>query len=195
MDIVIFELRPANRGCRDDFTVIAEDSKSADSAAGNIFARACEYVNGSASYKRSGRHLELLEIAPEYIRVRLQSESKLEMASKSLAGFSRELLRIDEEINPEGQRFFKNMVYGNSLFRNVQVNSGEESGAEDTMTDADILKRCVDIFCTTATSGKEQSAALKKVKADITNAIREYDRFRRLCEYEKKIKEIGRKEV
>ena len=38
-----------------------------------------------------------MEITPEYLIIKLYSVSKLEMVSKSLAGFSRELLRVDEQ--------------------------------------------------------------------------------------------------
>ena len=100
MDIRYFELRAANKDCKEKFSDVAKKKY----AGVPIFEHACNYVNNSQSYKRTGRHLEIIEIGDYYIKVKLTSESKLEMASKSLAGFTRELLRVDQELFPdEGQ--------------------------------------------------------------------------------------------
>ena len=97
MDVKYFELRAANKQCVEKFTDLAK--QKVDKVP--IFAHACEYVNNSSSYKRNGRSLEIMDIRDYSIIVKLTSESKLEMASKSLAGFSRELLRIDQSMNPD----------------------------------------------------------------------------------------------
>ena len=83
MDIRYFELRAANKDCKEKFSDVAKKKY----AGVPIFEHACNYVNNSQSYKRTGRHLEIIEIGDYYIKVKLTSESKLEMASKSLAGF------------------------------------------------------------------------------------------------------------
>ena len=83
MDIKYFELRAANKECQEKFSEVAKQQYQGTP----IFEQACSYVNNSASYKRTGRHLEIIEISDYYIKVKLSSETKLEMASKSLAGF------------------------------------------------------------------------------------------------------------
>lgn len=185
MDVVIFELRPANKRCGYDFRAIAEASKTKLSDK-NIFESACDYANASASYKRNGRHLNILEVSSEYIKIKLQSETRLEMASKALAGFSRELCRLDEVLNPAESRYFTGISYGNALFRNVQISETEDPQDAQLKTDAEILKRCVDIFCTSATTGKDQLIALNKVKAEIVKAISAYDIECRALEYERR---------
>ena len=108
MDIRYFELRAANKDCQEKFSEIAKQMYKGVP----IFEHACNYVNNSASYKRTGRHLEIVEIKEHSITVKLSSKSKREMASKSLAGFTRELLRIDQELYPdEADRLFRLLIY------------------------------------------------------------------------------------
>lgn len=145
MDIKYFELRAANKDCKETFSEIAtrvfKDKP--------IFEHASNYVNNSGSYKRNGRKLEIIEIKDYSITVKLSSESPLEMASKSLVGFSRELLRVDKELNPdEGKRLFRYFIYKSTLFRNTQIDMKEiETERSDEISDVDALKLCVDLFC------------------------------------------------
>lgn len=116
MDIIYFELRAANKDCQEKFSDVAKKKYKCTP----IFEHACNYVNNSSSYKRTGRHLEIIEIADLYIKVKLTSETRLEMASKSLAGFTRELLRIDQEMDPdEDKQLFRLFTYNNTLFKNT----------------------------------------------------------------------------
>ena len=66
----------------------------------------------SVSQKKK-KQLHIMEITPEYLIIKLYSVSKLEMVSKSLAGFSRELLRVDEQRKARNEQ---------SLFDNVEYN-------------------------------------------------------------------------
>ena len=186
MDIKYFELRAANKDCKETFSGIATqmfDKKP-------IFEHACNYVNNSGSYKRNGRKLEIIEIKDYRITVKLSSESPLEMASKSLAGFSRELLRVDKELNPdEGKRLFHYFIYKSTLFRNTQIDMKEiETERTDEMSDVDALKLCVDLFCNGMTTSKEEASMAASMKREIKKLLSQYDRFTRLNSYSSKMK-------
>lgn len=190
MNVVTFELRAANKDCTDSFTDIAKvvyDKKP-------IFEHACDYANCSSSYKKSGRRLELLSVEEDCVRVRLYSEGRLEMPSKSLAGFSRELLRIDSELHPkENKRLFRNFMYGSALFRNIELAESDVATALCELSDVDALKKCVDIFCNTMVSGKEANALLEDTKSAIKDILKKYDASSRMIVYSKKAKDNTKK--
>lgn len=178
MDIICFELKAANKNCKDKFSEIAKHKYQG----APIFEYACNYVNKSASYKRTGRTLEIIEVKDYSITVKLSSESKLEIASKSLAGFTRELLRIDKELHEdEEKRLFRFFIYNNTLFKNTQILIENESPAD--MSDVDALKKCVDLFCSGMTLTKEQSVQSAKIKKQIKGILAEYNRFSRIASY------------
>ena len=185
MDIKYFELRAANKDCKETFSEIATQMFNNKP----IFEHATNYVNNSGSYKRNGRKLELVEIKDYSITVKLSSESPLEMASKSLAGFSRELLRVDKELNPdEGKRFFSYFIYKSTLFRNTQIDMKEiETERTDEMSDVDALKLCVDLFCNGMTTSKEEASMAASMKKEIKKLLSQYDRFTRLNSYSSKM--------
>ena len=186
MDIRYFELRAANKDCQEKFSEVAKQMYKGLP----IFEHACNYVNNSASYKRSGRHLEILEIGDYSIVVKLTSESKLEMASKSLAGFSRELVRVDQELYPdENQRLFRLFVYNSTLFRNTQLEVDEiEKTDRRELSDVDALKMCVEIFCSGMTGSKEEAAVLANTKQKMKELLHEYEQFQRMNSYAKKMR-------
>lgn len=106
----------------------------------------------------------------------MTSESKLEMASKSLAGFSRELLRIDQSMNPDADsRLFRYFSYNSSLFRNSEIDI-REINQNDTldMSDVDALKRCVDLFCDNMTTSKEEAKRRQEARKAIKNILLDY---------------------
>ncbi len=189
MDIVTFELRAANKDCTDKFTDIAKVKYEGKP----LFEHACEYANNSTSYKKSGRKLELVSVAEDCVRVRLYSEGKLEMPSKSLAGFSRELMRVDAELHSdESESLFRNFVYGSALFRNIELAESDIMTEMLEMSDVDALKKCVDIFCNTIVSGKEANALLDETKKSIKDVLKRYETSARLIAYAKKAKEMGK---
>ena len=186
MDIRYLELRAANKECQEKFSEVAKQKYNGVS----IFEHACNYVNNSASYKRTGRRLEIVEINEYSIVVKLSSETKLEMASKSIAGFSRELIRVDQELYPdEDKRLFRMFIYNNTLFRNTQIEM-EEIAREQSreLSDVDALKKCVEIFCNGMTGSKEEAAVLANTKQKIKDVLYEYEQFKRMNSYAKKLK-------
>lgn len=190
MDIKYFELMAANKDSKEKFTDIAKNEYKGTP----IFEHACNYVNNSDSYKRSGRQLELLKINDYSITVKLTSESPLEMASKSLVGFTRELLRIDKEMHPdEEEQIFRFLLYNNTLFRNTMIDAGDiEIYRKDELSDVEALKKCVDLFCNNMTVSKAESVKASAVKSEIKKLLVEYERFHRLGSYESKMKEAKR---
>jgi len=114
----------------------------------------------------------------------------LEMASKSLAGFTRELIRIDKEMNhEESKRLFRYFIYNSTLFRNVQIDSDDITIEMDVeMSDTDALKECVDLFCNSVTATKAEAARTARIKKEIKNLLMEYDRFIRMNSYATKMK-------
>lgn len=186
MDIKYFELRAANKECQEKFSEVAKQQYQGIP----IFEQACSYVNNSASYKRTGRHLEIIEISDYYIKVKLSSETKLEMASKSLAGFTRELLRIDQELYPDkGKQLFLMFTYNKTLFKNKQY-SVEETMQENAyeISDVEALKLCVEIFCNGMTTSKEEAVMNKTTKTEIKKLLTEYARFQRMNSYVSKMR-------
>ena len=184
MDVIYLELSAANKECRDKFTEIAKVLYQGKP----IFEHARDYMNESPSYKRTGRHMDLVQISDYSILIKLTSESKLEMASKSLAGFSRELLRVDQELNPsEEKRLFRNCINNSTLFRNITVDALEVGVNPEEMSDVDALKLCVEIFCNSLTSTKEEAAIISSSKKKIKQTLREYQQLNRLASYSKKM--------
>lgn len=122
--------------------------------------------------------------------VKLTSETKLEMASKSLAGFTRELLRIDQELFPdEGKQLFRAFIYNSTLFKNVQLEVAELAKEEKReLSDVDALKKCVEIFCSGMTGSKEEAAVLSNTKNKIKELLQEYEQFQRINSYAKKMR-------
>lgn len=187
MNVVTFELRAANKDCTDKLTDIAKTLYKGQL----LFDYACAYTNSSTSYKKAGRVLEIVEVAEDYLRVRLTSEGKLEMPSKSLAGFSRELLRVDAELNPnEDDRMFKNFIRASSLFRNIELGETDIQVESTEMSDVEALKRCVDIFCNTMVSGKDANKLLDETKKSIKKLLKGYESSSRMISYYKRTKEI-----
>ena len=186
MDIGCFELRAANKDCVEKFSDIADKKLDGKS----IFELACEYVNKSSSYKRNGRTLEILNIKDYSISVKLSSENKLEMASKSLAGFTRELLRIDKETNPnEVDQYFRLFTYNNTLFRYTQLDQVDiEYKDSQELSDVEALKKCVDLFCNGMTATKEEAAHSARMKKEIKRILQEHESFVRLNLYSTKMK-------
>ena len=175
MDVKYFELRAANKDCNEKISEIAKQKYNETP----IFEHACNYVNESSSYKRNGRKLEIIEIGDYYLIVKLSSETRLEMASKSLVGFSRELIRVDEQMNPDKDaRLFNYFLYNSSLFRNTQVDI-KEIDQNDTfeMTDVEALKLCVDLFCGSMTVSKEESAKIVGMKEDVKKILIAYKKY------------------
>ena len=168
MDIRYLELRAANKECQEKFSEIAKQMYNGVP----IFEHACN-ANNSASYKRTGRRLEIVEINEYSIVVKLSSESKLEMASKSIAGFSGNCLEVDQELYPdEANRLFRMFIYNSTLFRNTQIEVEELAREESReMSDVDALKKCVEIFCNGMTGSKEEAAALANAKHKIKDIL------------------------
>ena len=186
MDNKYFELRAANKDCQNKFSDIAKQKYEGVS----IFTHACNYVNNSDSYKRNGRKLEIISINDFSITVKLSSESPLEMASKSLAGFTRELLRVDKELYPnEEERLFRFFLYNNTLFRNAQIDGSLIDLDQDReISDVEALKKCVDLFCNGMTATKEEAAQSARMKKEIKKILAQHDTFVRLNSYSKKMK-------
>lgn len=171
MDIITLELRPANRKCTDTFTDIAKVIYEGMP----IFKHACKMVNSSVSYVKAGRKLELVKVEGDRILVRLYTEEPLEMASKALSGFSRELLRVDERLNPkEDDRMFKNFTYKSSLFRSVIKEDKEFSIDKAEMSDVAALQECLEIFFEKSSLNKEKREAREEAKNEIKKIITNY---------------------
>lgn len=181
MDIICFELSAANKDCTKKFSEVAKQLYNGVP----IFEHACDYVNNSASYKRSGRRLELVSVDDFHITVKLTSEGKLEMAAKALSGFTRELLRVDRELYPEEEyHLFGDFLLNSTLFRNVQVDvQSKEIGDYSNLSDVEALKMCVDLFCNNATNTKEEASYQAQVKRKMKNLLAEYSRTRRIFTY------------
>lgn len=166
MEIHYLELVPAKKGSNVNFKEIAMEKYEGK----EIFVHAIGYANDSASFKRAGKTLKLLECNEQSLVVKITSESSLQMVSKSLAGFSRELIRIDDRREAEDKkRLFEDCVYNHAVFKS-KIILGKEQVVENIneMSDSQALKLCVDLFYGDATKTKEQLAyrkgAIHKIK-------------------------------
>lgn len=172
METHFIELSPANKECDIDFCRINEESFKGKS----IFKYAEDYANASDSFKRTGKKMEILEIRPKTIRIRIISETSLQMVSKSLSGFSRELIRIDGVREDEGKdRLFADCIYNHSLFKSTivaDVESLEETA--ENLSNASALKMCVDLFYGDTTKTKEQFKARQEAKTQIKKILLDY---------------------
>lgn len=181
MDIICFELSAANKDCSKKFTEVAKQLYNGVP----IFEHACSFVNNSASYRRSGRRLEMIDVQDCHITVKLTSEGKLEMASKSLSGFTRELLRVDRELYPEEENhLFGEFLMNSTLFRNVQVDVQNKVNIQMSgLSDVEALKLCVELFCNNATITKAEADCQAKLKQKVKSLLIEYSRAKRMYSY------------
>lgn len=181
MDIICFELSAANKACLKKFTEVAKQLYNGVP----IFEHACSFVNNSASYRRSGRRLELIDVQDYHIIVKLTSEGKLEMASKSLSGFTRELLRVDRELYPEEENhLFGEFLMNSTLFRNVQVDVQNKVNIQKSgLSDVEALKMCVELFCNNATNTKAEAGCQAQLKKKVKSLLMEYSRAKRMYSY------------
>lgn len=176
MNEIYLELKAANKNCTKSFKEIAKTEYHKSP----IFEYALEYVNSSSSFRRTGKTLYLEEITDDSIVIKLTSETPLQMASKSLAGFSRKLLSIDKELE---QGLFDDLIYNNTLFRNKEVSAPHSTGVDENMSDATALKLCVDIFCNDITTSKEEQMYISHVNKAIKDILFQYSRRKRLEAY------------
>ncbi len=178
MEEIILELRAANKNCTANFIEIAKRTYH-DSP---IFHYAVEYCNASASFRRVGKTLHLLDVTDNSLIIKLISETPLQMASKSLSGFSRRLLSIDKEL---GEGIFDDLKYNDTLFRSREFPMDDDflEYEEEDMSDSEALKMCVDVFCTDITMTKEEKKCAENVNKQIKKALFEYKRQKRLNAY------------
>lgn len=122
MNIIYLKLYAANKKCNHSFCKIEEEKYRGIS----IFKHASEYANQSAGFKRNGRKVEIVQVTNSYIMIKMYSEGKLEMASKAMACFTRELLRVDKEMYPDEEyHIFKECMFRDTLFKYQQISETE----------------------------------------------------------------------
>ncbi|MCB2354416.1 hypothetical protein [Clostridium estertheticum] len=166
METHYLELSPAKKDSTINFqTVSKEQFKNK-----GVIDHSIDYANESASFKRTGKHMELVKCHSDYLLIKITSDISLQMVSKSLAGFSRELIRVDDIREAEGKvRLFEDCVYNHAVFKSKVVIGQEklEESAED-LSDASALKMCVDLFYGDTIKTKEQL----EIKKDFGSRIK-----------------------
>ena len=145
-----------------------------------IFEYTAAAVNASQSFKRTGKTLEIKEIRVDSIIVKLTSQTALQMASKSLAGFTRKLLSIDKEL---GANLFDEFIYNNTLFKNIEIPASSLDTHSEPLSDSAALKRCVDIFCNDITTSREEQQYNEQIKQEIKSILFKYEQHKRLSKY------------
>ncbi len=122
MNIIYLKLYAANQKCKQSFCNIEKEKYKGLS----IFKHASEYANQSTGFKRNGRKIEIVQVTDSYIMIKMYSEGKLEMASKAMACFTRELLRVDKEMYPDEEyHIFKECMFRDTLFKYQQISETE----------------------------------------------------------------------
>lgn len=133
MNITQLKLYAANGKCERSFCDIEKEQYKGES----IFKRACEYTNRSGNFMRYGRKMEIISISTDYIGVKLYSEEELKMPSKSMSGFTRELLRMDKELYPDEEyHIFGSCMHKGALFKYQE----EPDGFDNPDFDFDVLE-------------------------------------------------------
>lgn len=178
METHYLELRPAKKTSNINFEIVSKEEFKGK----GVFEHSIDYANKSESFKRAGKQIELVECHADYLLIKITSDTRLQMVSKSLAGFSRELIRVDNIRESEGKiRLFSDCVYNHALFRSKVVIGQEklEESAEN-LSNASALKICVDLFYGDTVKTKEQSdikkdfsLSIKKLLINYKNAIKE----------------------
>lgn len=196
MNTVLLRLSAANKDCRKSFIEIQEEKYHGVP----IFDHACEYVNQSASYRRNRRKIEIIEITDIFLVVRMYTEGNLEMASKAMAGFTRELLKVDKELYPdEENHIFGPCIANDTLFKYQQISepsfSFDEYNHNQAMdfsfdcysdnigctiewnksrelSNVEALKLCVDLFCGNASKLRSDYNEMEKAKEEIKRILR-----------------------
>lgn len=172
MEEYFLKLTPANRKGNVDFAAIAKEKVNGIP----VFEHALKYVNQTENFQKRKKKLRILEIKSEYLMVQLSSSSKLEMVSKSLAGFSRELLRIDDRREVQGmKRLFDEAIYNHGLFKSEIVRDKNEIIETASMlSDSAALKLMVDLLYGEATKTKEDATRRENTILAIKEILTEY---------------------
>ena len=177
MNKIYLKLTPANKKCTTSFKDVAKNKYHNMP----IFEFALEYVNYGDTFTRAGKALYLEEIHDDCLIIRLESKTPLKMASKSLAGFTRKLISIDNEM---GTHIFDDFIYNNTVFKNTEVPAPEkEDLTVDTITNTEALKLCVDIFSNDVFASAEEEKYYANVNRAIKGILVDYSRTKRLKTY------------
>lgn len=175
MEEHFLKLSPANQNSSVDFLRISNEQFKGV----RVLEYAMNHTNNSDSFKRARKELELVEVHARYLIVRITSEVPLQMVSKSLSGFSRELIRIDDirEAEEKKTRLFEDCVYNHSLFKSQIIEHPEELTEKISPTElssATALKMLIDLFYGDTTKTKVQQKVRQKAIAEVKQTLVAY---------------------
>lgn len=134
MELYRFRLTPADRKTNLNFLEIEHSH--------GLFTTAAKNCSQGFSFKRDGKKITVDEITGEYIVITLYSAKPLSSPSRTLAAFSRELLRLDKRT-----RLLESSIYNHTLFysERLEISPGELITADD-ISDTALLKAIIDLL-------------------------------------------------
>ncbi|MCM1187588.1 MAG: hypothetical protein NC251_13730 [Lachnoclostridium sp.] len=153
MEIYKFELTAADRKATLNFELIEKEYQ--------LFTTAAKNCNMGVSFKRDGKQIKIDNITPMCIYLTLTSVSPLPAPKRTLSAFSRELLRLDKEIN-----LLSDSVYNHTLFNTNSIDASKVNIMSiDDISNVKLLKTMVDLLYTSWIEDEdERKKTIDKIK-------------------------------
>ena len=156
MELYGFRLLPANRKSAINYEQIEEMT--------SIFTTAANNCTQGVSFKRDGKKISINSIVGNAIELTLYSTTPLPSPTRTLSAFSRELLRLDKELD-----VLSESRYNHTLFNTEQIDlsTNSEITAEE-ISDTTLLKSIIDLlYSPTESLEREQVLKAKKQLKEI----------------------------
>lgn len=132
-----FTLNPANRNVIADFQDIEKKSQ--------IFSKAASNCTNGATFQRYEKKVFVREISQNYIKIDLYSPCELTSPKRTLSAYSRELIRLNKNIN-----LLDNLIYNHTIFRTelIETKNTPQKSIDD-VSSTDLVKSIIDLLYST----------------------------------------------
>lgn len=145
-----FLLKPASKLSNINYVDLSE-----------LIISSIESCNQGVTYTRDSKEIELLEIKPNQIQLKLHCKTPLVNASRSLSALSRELLK-------KAPSAFNDSIYNKTLF-SIQLLNEYHSFSDESISDPDLIKAIVDLLytytATTPADAEKRDSTISEIKA------------------------------
>lgn len=133
MENYTFILTPSNRKNSLNYLELEENF--------HIFSTATQNCNNGITFSRSGKKLKINKIEAVKIELVLSSTSPLPSPTRSLSAFSRELIRLNEEIN-----CLTDAIYNHTLFQTQLLDVNKDISSSKEITEAELIVSITDLL-------------------------------------------------
>ena len=144
-----FLLKPANKHSNINYLEISD-----------LITSSSISCNQGVTYTRDSKEMELIDIKPNQIQLKLHCKTPLVNASRSLSALSRELLKNNSDV-------FTDSIYNKTLF-SIQLLDEQHSFSDESLSDPDLIKAIVDLLytytATTPADAEKRNSTISQIK-------------------------------